>query len=130
MVLFPAVVEAVSDEDTMVLGGGGISDGKTMAASLAMGVDGVLMGTRFLATQESDFPEVWKQATVEAQDRATLIARGFVGPARWLKTPRSQEHAKNTLEKSPGVFLGQPDDYSSIDMSLIDFEVESIKAAY
>ncbi|MFP4452878.1 MAG: NAD(P)H-dependent flavin oxidoreductase [Desulfosalsimonas sp.] len=130
MVLFPAVVEAVSDENTMVLGGGGVADGKTIAASFALGVDGVLMGTRFLATQESDFHEIWKQAVVDAQDRGTLIARGFVGPARWLKTPRSLEHAKNTLEKSPGVFLGTPDDYSTLDMSLINYEIESIKAVY
>lgn len=130
MVLLPAVVEAVSDENTLVLGAGGISDGKSIAASLALGVDGVLMGTRFLATQESDFHDIWKQAVVDAQDRGTLIARGFVGPARWLKTPRSLEHAKNTLEKSPGVFLGTPDDYSTIDMSLINYEIESIKAVY
>jgi enoyl-[acyl-carrier protein] reductase II len=58
------------------------------------------------------------------------VARGFVGPARWLKTPRSDEHAKNTLQKSPGVFLGTPDDYATIDMSLIKFEIESIKAVY
>jgi enoyl-[acyl-carrier protein] reductase II len=58
------------------------------------------------------------------------VARGFVGPARWLKTPRSQEHAKNTLQKSPGVFLGTPDDYSTLDMSLIEYEKESIKAAF
>ncbi|MBS3809584.1 MAG: nitronate monooxygenase [Desulfobacterales bacterium] len=130
MVLFPAVVEAVSDENTLVLGGGGVSDGKSIAASLALGVDGVLMGTRFLATQESDFHEIWKQAVVEAGDRGTLIARGFVGPARWLRNPRSEEHAQNTLQMSPGVFLGKPDDYSTIDMSLINFEIESIKAVY
>jgi hypothetical protein len=58
------------------------------------------------------------------------VARGFVGPARWLKTPRSQEHAKQTLDKSPGVFLGAPDDYSTIDMSLINYEIESIKATF
>jgi hypothetical protein len=63
---------------------------------------------------------------VDAGDRATLVARGFVGPARWLKTPRSQEHAKNTLQKSPGVLLGVPEDYSAADM-LTNFEIESIK---
>ena len=130
MVLFPAVVEAVADEETLVIGGGGITDGRTLASGLAMGLDGALIGTRFLATQESDFPQVWKESVVEAGDRATLIARGFVGPARWLKNPRSMEHAKNTFEKSPGVFLGQPDDYSNLDMSLIDFEIESIKHAF
>jgi enoyl-[acyl-carrier protein] reductase II len=67
---------------------------------------------------------------VKAGDRGTVIARGFVGPARWLRNPRSEEHAVNTLKKSPGVFLGTPDDYSNLDMSLIDFEIESIKATY
>jgi len=98
--------------------------------ALVMGADGALMGTRFLATQESDFHQMWKEAVVDAGDRATLVARGFVGPARWLKTPRSVEHAKNTLEKSPGVFLGTPDDYTTIDMSLIQYEIESIKATF
>jgi NAD(P)H-dependent flavin oxidoreductase YrpB (nitropropane dioxygenase family) len=130
MILLPAVVEAVADEKTLVCGAGGFCDGKTLAAALVMGADGVQMGTRFLATQESDFNQIWKQGVVDAQDRGTLVARGFVGPARWLKTPRSIEHQKNTLQKSPGVFLGTPDDYATIDMSLINFEIESIQAVY
>ena len=130
MILLPAVVEAVSDEKTLVCGAGGFCDGKTLAAALIMGADGVQMGTRFLATQESDFAQIWKQAVVDAPDRGTLVARGFVGPARWLKTTRSLEHQRNTLQKSPGVFLGAPDDYSTLDMSLINFEVESIKATF
>jgi len=130
MILLPAVVEAVSDEKTLVCGAGGFCDGKTLAAALVLGADGVQMGTRFLATQESDFHQIWKEGVVAAGDRGTLVARGFVGPARWLKTPRSDEHARNTLQKSPGVFLGTPDDYTTIDMSLINFEIESIKAVY
>ncbi len=130
MILLPAVVEAVSDEKTLVCGAGGYCDGRTLAAALVLGADGVQMGTRFLATQESDFHQIWKEGVVAAGDRGTIVARGFVGPARWLKTPRSDEHAKNTLQKSPGVFLGTPDDYTTIDMSLINFEVESIKAVY
>jgi len=130
MILLPAVVETVSDEKTLVVGAGGFCDGKTLAAALVMGADGAQMGTRFLATQESDFHQIWKEAVVAAGDRGTLVARGFVGPARWLKTPRSDEHARNTLQKSPGVFLGTPDDFTTIDMSLIQYEVESIKAVY
>ncbi|WP_042331492.1 hypothetical protein [Desulfosporosinus orientis] len=49
---------------------------------------------------------------------------------RWLKSPRSEEHARNTLLKSPGVFLGTPDDLTTVDTSLIDFENESIKDVY
>jgi Dioxygenases related to 2-nitropropane dioxygenase len=130
MILLPAVVEAVSDDKTIVVGAGGFCDGKTLAAALTLGADGAQMGTRFLATQESDFHQIWKEGVVAAGDRGTLVARGFVGPARWLKTARSAEHAKNTLQKSPGVFLGTPDDYKTIDMSLINFEIESIKAVY
>ena len=130
MILLPAVVEAVADAKTLVCGAGGFCDGKTLAAALTLGADGAQMGTRFLATQESDFHQIWKEGVVEAGDRGTLVARGFVGPARWLKTARSDEHAKNTLQKSPGVFLGKPDDYTTIDMSLIRFEIESIKAVY
>ena len=130
MILLPAVVEAVSDDKTLVCGAGGFCDGKTLAAALVLGADGVQMGTRFLATQESDFHQIWKEAVVAAQDRGTLVARGFVGPARWLKNARSEEHAVNTLKKSPGVFLGTPDDFTTIDMSLIAYELESIKAVY
>ncbi|HQN66639.1 MAG TPA: nitronate monooxygenase [Smithellaceae bacterium] len=130
MILLPAVVDAVSDENTLVVGAGGFCDGRTLAAALVLGADGAQMGTRFLATKESDFHQIWKEGVVAAQDRGTLVARGFVGPARWLKTPRSEEHAQNTLKKSPGVFLGTPDDYTTMDMSLIDFEIESIKAVY
>jgi NADH:quinone reductase (non-electrogenic) len=93
-----------------------------------MGADGAQMGTRFLATKESDFHQIWKQSVVDAGDRGTLVARGFVGPARWIKNKRSEEHAVNTLKKSPGVFLGTPDDYSTMDMSLIDYEIDSIRA--
>ncbi len=128
MTLLPDVVDAVSDENTLVMGAGGFCDGKTLAAAFALGADGAQMGTRFLATQESDFHQIWKEGVVEAGDRGTLVARGFVGPARWVKTPRSIEHQVNTLKKSPGVFLGAPDDYSSMDMSLIDYEIESIRA--
>ncbi len=130
IVLLPAVVDAVADENTLVVGTSGFSDGRGLAAAFALGADGVQMGTRFLATQESDFHPNWKQAVVDSGDRATLIARGFVGPARWLKNPRSQEHAVNTLKKSPGLFIGIPDDYSTVDMSLVEFEHESMNAVY
>jgi NAD(P)H-dependent flavin oxidoreductase YrpB (nitropropane dioxygenase family) len=130
MILLPAVVDAVSDKDTLVVGAGGFCDGRTLAAALVLGADGAQMGTRFLATQESDFHQIWKEGVVAAPDRGTLVARGFVGPARWLKTPRSEEHARNTLQKSPGVYLGVPDDFTTMDMSLIMYELESIKATF
>jgi NAD(P)H-dependent flavin oxidoreductase YrpB (nitropropane dioxygenase family) len=130
MVLLPAVVDALAGSGIPVVGAGGFCDGKTLAAALALGAAGVQMGTRFLATQDSDFAQLWKDGIVKAEDRGTLVARGFVGPARWLKTPPSQRHAENTLKKSPGVYLGRPDDLSSIPTDLIVSELEGINAVF
>ena len=99
------------DTNIPVAGAGGFCDGKTLAAALALGAAGAQMGTRFLATQESDFHPLWKEQVVKTPDRGTLVARGMVGPARWLKTPSSLEHQKNTLAKSPSIYLDTPDDY-------------------
>lgn len=130
MVLLPAVVDTLSGSDILVVGTGGFCDGKTLAAALALGAAGAQMGTRFLATKESDFVQMWKNGVVKAGDRGTLVARGFVGPARWLKTPASLKHQENTLKMSPGVFLGRPDDYSTIPMELIENEIEAMNAVY
>lgn len=130
MVLLPAVVDALAGSGIIVVGAGGFCDGKTLAAALALGAEGAQMGTRFLATQESDFVPLWKQGVVKAGDRGTLVARGIVGPARWLKTPASIRHQQNTLKMSPGVFLGIPDDLSTIPQELYQSEIEGIHATY
>jgi enoyl-[acyl-carrier protein] reductase II len=130
MVLLPSVIDALSGSGIPVVGAGGFCDGKTLAAALALGAAGAQMGTRFLATQESDFSPLWKNQVVETEDRGTLVARGFVGPARWLKTFSSKEHQKNTLNMSPGVYLDTPDDYTTIPMELIESERQGISAVY
>ena len=131
IILVPAVVEALAGSGIPVVGAGGFCDGKTLAAALALGAVGVQMGTRFLATQESDFAQVWKEAVVKAGDRGTLVARGFVGPARWIKTPSTLKHQENTMALAPGVFLGRPDDSASEGArTLMDNEREGINATY
>ena len=130
MVLLPAVVEALADSDIIVAGAGGFCDGKTLAAALALGASGAQMGTRFLATQESDFVQLWRDGIVNAGDRGTLVARGFVGPARWIKTPVSLKHQENTLKMAPGTFLGRPDDLSTIPRELYDSEIAAMNAVY
>ena len=128
MILLPAVVDAIADPSLPVVGAGGFCDGKTLVAALALGAAGVQMGTRFLATQESDFHPLWKEQVVKTPDRGTLVARGVVGPARWLKTPSSEVHLSNTIVQSPGVFTGVPDDWSTVPPSLIEYERMGIKA--
>jgi NAD(P)H-dependent flavin oxidoreductase YrpB (nitropropane dioxygenase family) len=128
MTLLPDIVEKCSDEKTLVVGTGGFCDGKSLAAAFAMGADGVQMGTRFLATEESDFAPLWKKMVLESGDGGTLVARGFVGPARWLRTATSMEHAKNTLKYAPGSYLGIPDDLTTIPEALIDYENAGLTA--
>jgi NAD(P)H-dependent flavin oxidoreductase YrpB (nitropropane dioxygenase family) len=122
MTLLPDIVEKCSDENTLICGTGGFCDGKSFAAAFALGADGVQMGTRFLATQESDFAPLWKQMLLDAGDGGTVVARGFVGPARWLRTATTMAHAKNTVKYAPGAYLGIPDDLTTIPGALIDAE--------
>ena len=128
MILLPAVIDEMGD--LPVVGTGGFSDGRTLVAALALGAVGVQMGTRFLATQECDFPELWKQHVVNAGDRCTLIARGIVGPARFLKTATSEAHAEKSIKGSPGVFLGKPDDWATIPQELLLGELKALEAVY
>lgn len=126
MVLLPAVVDALADTEIPVVGAGGFCDGRTLAAALALGASGAQMGTRFLATRESDFHQIWKEGVVAAPDRGTLVARGVVGPARWLKSERSKEHQKDTLKMTPSVYLDTPDDAAGIPTDLIAKERKSL----
>ncbi|MCP4579180.1 MAG: nitronate monooxygenase [Deltaproteobacteria bacterium] len=128
MVLLPAVVEALEDTEIMVVGAGGFCDGKTLAASLALGAVGAQMGTRFLATKESDFAQLWKEGVTKAGDRGTLVARGFVGPARWLKNPVSLKHQENTLKYTPELFLDRPGGLSEGALKLIENEINGLNA--
>ena len=131
MTLLPAVVDALAGSNIPVVGAGGFCDGKTLAAAIALGAAGVQMGTILLATQESDFHPLWKEQVVKTPDRGTLVARGMVGPARWLKTPSSLEHQKNTLLKSPSIYLDTPDEYSTTaTQELIAYERNGIKAVF
>jgi enoyl-[acyl-carrier protein] reductase II len=128
MVLLPAVTEAFPD--TPVVGAGGFCDGKTLAAALVLGAAGVQMGTRFLCTQESDFVAFWKNRILNAGDRGTQVARGLVGPARFIKSPYSREVAEMTAEYSPGVYTGRPDDISTIKRELLIKEHDGFQASY
>lgn len=82
MVLIPQVVSAVK---IPVIAAGGIGDGRTIAAALALGAQGVQMGTRFAATQESSAHPAFKQAIVAAGASSTMLAMKKLVPVRLLK---------------------------------------------
>ncbi|MHA1484787.1 MAG: NAD(P)H-dependent flavin oxidoreductase, partial [Candidatus Thorarchaeota archaeon] len=105
MVLVPAVAKAVK---TPVIGAGGFCDGRSLAAALMMGAAGIQMGTRFIATQESDFEPMWKQAVVNREERQTLAGRGLFGPMRFIRNKRAEEIVERTLEDAPRFYLGEP----------------------
>jgi enoyl-[acyl-carrier protein] reductase II len=107
MVLIPGVVEATS---LPVIGAGGICDGRTVAAALALGAVGVQMGTRFIATQECDFWDIWKRAVVNSSERDTLVGRGMFGPMRFIANAASMKLVEKTVKLFPGFFAGQPVD--------------------
>ncbi|MFW9806701.1 MAG: NAD(P)H-dependent flavin oxidoreductase [Candidatus Thorarchaeota archaeon] len=105
MVLVPEVAKAVK---TPVVGAGGFCDGATLAAALCLGAVGVQMGTRFIATKESDFEPMWKQAILDREERQTLVGRGLFGPMRFLRNKRAEQIVERTLEDLPNFFLGEP----------------------
>lgn len=83
MVLTPRIVEAVK---IPVLASGGIADGRGLAASLALGAEGVELGTRFVAVRESNAHPNYQKALVEANEADTVIVERSIGrPARVLK---------------------------------------------
>ncbi|ETR71655.1 MAG: enoyl-[acyl carrier protein] reductase II [Candidatus Magnetoglobus multicellularis str. Araruama] len=107
MVLIPGVIEQTS---LPVIAAGGICDGRTMAAALTMGAVGIQMGTRFIATAECDFWDVWKQGVIKSDDRSTLVGRGMFGPMRFIANPASTKLVEKTVEKTPDFFKGKPVD--------------------
>lgn len=84
MVLIPQVVDAVS---IPVIASGGIGDGRGLMAALALGADGVEMGTRFIATKECvHASEAYKNALINSTENDTVIIKRSIGsPARTLK---------------------------------------------
>jgi len=86
--LIPQVVDAVS---IPVIAAGGIADGRTMAATLALGAEAVQVGTRFAATIESSAHEEFKQAIVSAEAGDTRLLMKKLMPVRLKHNPFSAE---------------------------------------
>jgi enoyl-[acyl-carrier protein] reductase II len=82
LTLVPQVADAVS---IPVVAAGGIADARGVVAALALGADGVQMGTRFVATRECAAHQNFKDAVVKASDTDTAITGRKLGPTRILK---------------------------------------------
>jgi enoyl-[acyl-carrier protein] reductase II len=98
MPLVPQVVDAVG-ERVPVVAAGGIFDGRGLAASLALGADGVWVGTRFIATPEARSVAGYKEALIAAGEDETLITRAYSGkPMRVLRNEYTNHFVEHPEE--------------------------------
>jgi NAD(P)H-dependent flavin oxidoreductase YrpB (nitropropane dioxygenase family) len=94
LTLVPMVVDAVAP--IPVLAAGGIADGRGLAAAIMLGADGVLLGTRFLASRESSLHPNFKQAILDSDGHDTLlseipdVAAGLVWPGAMSRSRRNR----------------------------------------
>ena len=74
--------------DTVLVAAGGVGDGRGLAAALMLGADGVLVGTRFVACEESEAPEGFRQAIIRADGDSTVKSRSVdVARKRYWPNP-------------------------------------------
>jgi nitronate monooxygenase len=96
--LVPQVVDAVA-KVIPVVAAGGIMDGRGIAAALALGASGVMLGTRFLPAQESGAFAGYKDRILSGRETDTVITRGFSGrPARAIKNKMVKEFERANFE--------------------------------
>ena len=89
LILIPAAVNVLK---IPIVASGGIGDGRAMAAALALGAQGINMGTRFMCTKEAPIHDNVKQALLKATERDTnLIFRTMHNTSRVLKNAVSDE---------------------------------------
>jgi NAD(P)H-dependent flavin oxidoreductase YrpB (nitropropane dioxygenase family) len=98
IVLLPATVDALPD--TPIIASGGMADGRSLMAALALGADAVNMGTRFCATQEARIHPNVKQRIVEGTELDTvLVGRNLRNTARVARNAVSEKVAE--IQRDP-----------------------------
>lgn len=92
MALLPQVVDAVN---IPVIGAGGIGDGRGIAAAFILGASGVQVGTRFLASEECQIHDNYKNAVIKSKDIDTVVTGRCTGhPVQVLKNKLAKEYLK------------------------------------
>ena len=110
LVMVPATVDAVG---IPVVAAGGFADGRGLVAALALGAEAVLMGTRFMATQECRGHPAWKEWLVNASETDTAyVMKSIKNPSRVVKNAvavrvMEMEAQGATLEELLPVIAGQ-----------------------
>lgn len=106
--LIPQVCEAV---EIPVVAAGGISSGKSLYAMLALGADGVQIGSRFVASAESSAHSAFKQKVVDSKEGDTLLTLKELAPVRLIKNgfyqAVDQAYAKGATTEELRELLGR-----------------------
>ena len=96
MALIPQTVDAVK---IPVLGAGSIVDGRGFIAALALGAQGIWMGTRFIASTEARAAQQFKERVVDAGSSDTVVTRCYSGkPMRVIRNPYVDEQERQAEE--------------------------------
>jgi enoyl-[acyl-carrier protein] reductase II len=105
LVLIPHLAENLQ---VPVIAAGGFADGRGLAAALALGAEGVAMGTRLMTTKESPLHDNFKQLTVEKEVYDTLFSKRFDGIlCRVMKTDAAKKAIKKGLDWPAAFFNSQ-----------------------
>lgn len=140
MVLIPMVREVVT---VPLIAAGGIGTGRGMLAAMALGADGVQIGSRFVASEESSAHPNFKQKVIEAKDGDTKLSLKKIGPVRLLRNKffsdvefledqgASEEKLSELLGKGracKGMFEGDVDE-GELEIGQISGLIKEIKPA-
>jgi|TARA_R110002020_G_scaffold199778_3_gene401600 enoyl-[acyl-carrier protein] reductase II len=106
--LIPMVKEQI---EVPLIAAGGIADGKGMLAAMVLGADGVQVGSRFVASEESSAHRAFKKMVVDAQEGDTLLTLKELAPVRMLKNKFFDEvmdlYTKNPTKEQLVELLGR-----------------------
>lgn len=99
MALIPQIVDAVG---IPVIAAGGMADGRGLVAALALGAQGAIFGTRFVASLEAQAHQGYREAIVRAGDADTVRTRCYTGkPARAIRNDYTDEWEKKADSIQP-----------------------------
>jgi enoyl-[acyl-carrier protein] reductase II len=99
LALVPQVVDAVK---IPVLAAGGIADGRGLVAALALGAQGVVVGTRFIATPEAQAAPQYRESILHSGEADTVRTRCYTGkPARTIRNRYNEEWERRADQIQP-----------------------------
>ncbi len=97
LALVPQTVDAVK---IPVLAAGGIADGRGVVAALALGAQGAIIGTRFIATPEAQASRLYQEAIIKSTEADTVRTRCYTGkPARTIRNAYNNDWEQNKRDQ-------------------------------